>query len=220
MAHHDKTHEWTEDRSERFIKSVKEKEYKRRYIPFAKKIIHFMKVANINENSKIVDIGCGPGYLLFEIHEILPNIEIVGVDASDLMINTAIEKAKEKNIKKFNFRKGYAENVPIQDNFTDTSTCYNSLHDFKNWKLAIKEVFRILKPNGIFILNDRSGIYPKWKFISVLFRIGIKNALRYFKRRHAWLDPKITEKHMVDIGFQVLFSESKEHYIIVGKKII
>ncbi|MFX0147408.1 MAG: class I SAM-dependent methyltransferase [Candidatus Hodarchaeota archaeon] len=222
MAHHHKKHEWTEERSERFIISVNKKQYKRRYIPIAKKIVYFMELANINANSRVVDIGCGPGFLLFEIHRILPKIEIIGIDASDLMISTAIENVKKKNILKFDFKKGYAENVPIQDKFTYVSICNNSLHDFKDWKKAIKEIFRILKPNGIFILRDRNGTYPKWKFFLLLFRIGLKNALRYFKasKRHLWLDPKITEEFMVDLGFQIIFSESKEHYIIVGKKII
>ncbi|MFW9781502.1 MAG: class I SAM-dependent methyltransferase [Candidatus Heimdallarchaeota archaeon] len=218
MDHHHNKHEWTEERSKRFIRLVKEKVYKSRYIPFARKIVYFMEKYKIDLNSTIVDIGCGPGYLLIEIRKILPDIKIIGVDASDLMINTAIEKAKELNIKNFEFKKAYAENIPIQNSLIDLSTCYNSLHDFKDWKLAIKEIFRILKPNGIFILLDRSGAYPKWKFFSVIFRIGLRNAIRYFKTRHSWLDPKIIEKLIIDVGFQVLFLEKKEHYIIVCKK--
>ncbi|MFX1498443.1 MAG: class I SAM-dependent methyltransferase [Promethearchaeota archaeon] len=220
MKHNHKKHEWTEERSKQFMKLMNGKKYNRRYIPFARKIVYFVRKYKIDENSKLVDVGCGPGYLLFEILKNLPSIQIIGIDASDFMINTALKKAKEMKIKSFDFKKGFAESIPIQDNFVDISTCYNSLHDFKDWKLAIGEIFRILRPKGLFILHDRSGTYPKWKFISVIFRIGLKNALRYFKTRHSWLDPKNTEKFMDEIGFQILFSERKEHYIIIGKKSI
>lgn len=219
MKHDHKKHEWTEERSKQFIKLVNGKKYNRRYIPFARKIVYFIEKYNIDKNSKVADIGCGPGYLLFEIQNILPDIQIIGVDASETMINSAIRKANKTKKKNFDFKKGSAENIPIQDNSIVVSTSYNCLHDFKDWQLAIKEIFRILKPNGIFILHDRSGIYPKWKFFSVIFRIGLKNALRYFKTRRSWLDPRITEKFMFDIGFQIIFSERKEHYIIVGKKL-
>jgi len=217
MAYKHKKHEWTEERSERFIKSV-ENRIEKRYIPFIKKILGFMKRYNFNENGKIIDIGCGPGFLLFELKKLAPNTIIIGVDSSELMINTALKKAKEQKIDKFEFKKGYAENVPIEDNYIDLGTCFNSLHDFKDWKQAVKEAFRILCKNGIFILHDRSGVYPRWKFISVLFRIGIRNALKYYKTRHSWLDPNVVETIIIETGFQILSLEKKEHYIIVGRK--
>ena len=217
MALKHKKHEWTEERSEKFIKSV-ENRIEKRYTSFIKKIYSFMKRYDFNENGKILDIGCGPGFLLFELKKVVPNTKIIGVDSSELMINTAIKKAKEQRIYNYEFKKGYAENIPIEENYVDLTTCFNSLHDFKDWKQSIKEVFRILSKNGIFILHDRSGVYPKWKFISVLFRIGIRNANRYYKTRRSWLDPNLVETIMIETGFQILSLEKKEHYVIVGRK--
>lgn len=212
-----KSHEWTEERSERFIKSVEDK-IKKKYVPFAKEIYTFMKQYHINENLRILDIGCGPGFLLFELQNLAPDIEIVGVDSSELMVNTARKKAKEKNVKKFEFRKGFAEDIPIEDNSIDVALCFNSLHDFKDMKRTIEESFRVLRRRGILVLQDRSATYPKWKFISVLFRIGLRNAWRYFKTRHSWLDPEVVEKWMIERGFQILILKKKEHYLIVGRK--
>ncbi|MGB5911300.1 MAG: class I SAM-dependent methyltransferase [Promethearchaeia archaeon] len=217
MTHKHKMHEWTEERSKRFIKSVENK-IEKRYAPFAKEIYNFMIQFHINENSRILDIGCGPGFLLFELQNLAPDIEIVGVDSSELMIETASKKAKEKKIRKFEFKKGYAENLPIVDNSFGVITCFNSLHDFKDMQRPIEESFRVLRKTGILVLQDRSGTYPKWKFISVVFRIGLRNAWRYFKTRYSWLDPKVVEKWMIEAGFQILILKKKEHYIIVGKK--
>ena len=60
--------------------------------PLAKKIIKYYKLTN---SSKILEIGCGKGYLLYEIYKILPKIKIVGFDISKYAI-----KNSKKEIKK------------------------------------------------------------------------------------------------------------------------
>ena len=52
---------------------------KDRWKPVAQKII---RKYNLTGRSKILDIGCGKGYLLYEIKKILPKINIYGLDVS------------------------------------------------------------------------------------------------------------------------------------------
>ena len=50
-----------------------------RWVNVANKII---KKYKLNNSSKILDIGCGKGFLLYEIKKILPGITLYGVDIS------------------------------------------------------------------------------------------------------------------------------------------
>lgn len=63
--------------------------YDGRWKPLAEKLISDY---NLTNKSKLLDLGCGKGFLLYEISCLLPKIEIVGLDIS----NYAIENSKEE----------------------------------------------------------------------------------------------------------------------------
>ena len=43
---------------------------------------NLIKKYKLNNNSKILDVGCGKGFLLYEIKKLLPSIEVKGFDIS------------------------------------------------------------------------------------------------------------------------------------------
>ena len=62
-----------------------------RWQPVAKKLIKDFKLTN---NSRILDIGCGKGYLLYELKLLLPKIKIIGIDISNYAIKNAKKEIK------------------------------------------------------------------------------------------------------------------------------
>ena len=69
-----------------------------RYIPgrftkLAKKIINIYKLDN---SKNILDVGCGKGFLIYEIKKVLPGIEIYGLDISKVCYSEN-QKKKSKN---------------------------------------------------------------------------------------------------------------------------
>ncbi len=93
--------------------------------------------------AKILDIGCGKGYLLYDFLKILPKAEIYGLDISKYAINNGKEEIRNcLNI-------GNANNLPWKDNFFDLVISINTLHCLHSYDLykALTEIERVGKKN-------------------------------------------------------------------------
>lgn len=97
----------------------------------------------LSPESKILDIGCGKGYLLYDFLKVLPNAKVFGLDKSKY----AIEHSK-KEIKD-NITFGSATYLPWPDNYFDLVISINTLHCLHNYDLdkALKEMQRVGKKN-------------------------------------------------------------------------
>tara|TARA_A100001388_G_C28617336_1_gene425839 strand:+ start:89 stop:748 length:660 start_codon:yes stop_codon:yes gene_type:complete len=114
--------------------------YDERWVPIAKKIINHYK---LNNNSKILDIGCGKGFLLYELKKILPGSEVKGIDISEY----AIKNSKEE-ISNF-LTLGNANNLPYKNKEFDLVISLNTLHNLYIFDLikSLKEIQRVSKKN-------------------------------------------------------------------------
>jgi SAM-dependent methyltransferase len=126
-----------------------------KYIPgrwegVAQKMI---KKYKLNNKSKVLDVGCGKGYLLFEMKKILPDLKVYGFDISKHAIKNAKKEVK-KNLfvhdgkKTFTYKKKYFD-------FTFTLAC---LHNFKanDLEKSIKEIERVSKKSYIMVEGYRN----------------------------------------------------------------
>tara|TARA_A100001035_G_C27739686_1_gene480902 strand:- start:152 stop:820 length:669 start_codon:yes stop_codon:yes gene_type:complete len=94
-------------------------------------------------NPKILDIGCGKGYLLYDFLKILPKAEIHGLDISRYAIENAKEEIKDHIVC------GNADNLPWEDNYFDLVISINTLHCLHNFELdlSLREIERVGKKN-------------------------------------------------------------------------
>jgi len=97
----------------------------------------------------VVDLGCGTG--LSTLVWVGTSDRIIGVDPSLDMISIAREKAK--NIQSVEFMQGFADSTNLADACTDAVICSQSFH-WMEPQSTLREVNRILKPNGIFLTLD------------------------------------------------------------------
>ena len=107
--------------------------------PLAKSLI---KYYNLTNTSKVLDVGCGKGFLLYEISKILPEINLFGFDISEY----AIENSK-KEIKENLFVHNAKNKYPYKDKEFDLVISINTLHNLQIYNLekALNEIERVGK---------------------------------------------------------------------------
>ncbi len=95
----------------------------------------------LKSGDKILDIGCGKGYLLYEFTQVVPGIEVAGVDISEY----GIENSKDE-VKPF-LKVGSAVSLDFPDNTFDFVVTLGTFHNLVNYDLrkAIMEVERVGK---------------------------------------------------------------------------
>jgi len=106
------------------------------------------------EKMKILDFCCGTGN--FSIFPALEGHEVYGIDISKKSIELAKEKIKLFNLNKCNFYCMDSESTNFEENFFDLILCYNSL-TYLDLPIALKDLKRVLKPNGKLIIMDSLG---------------------------------------------------------------
>lgn len=97
------------------------------------------KYYKIKRGAKVLDIGCGKGYLLFDLKKIRPDIEVYGIDISEYAIKNSKEEIKDRLIV------GSATKLPWEDNTFDLIISITTLHNLYNYELdaALKEITRV-----------------------------------------------------------------------------
>ncbi|MGB9911609.1 MAG: class I SAM-dependent methyltransferase [Microgenomates group bacterium] len=116
----------------------------------------------VKKGEKILDAGCGTGYLLNFVCP--PLVEGMGVDISSF----AIKKAK-KLFPKLKFFQADITNLPFKDNFFDKVFSINVFEHLKNPQKALKEIKRILKPEGIFIIGTNNRLSLSWRLFKIIY---------------------------------------------------
>ncbi|MBT3310924.1 MAG: metalloregulator ArsR/SmtB family transcription factor [Desulfobacterales bacterium] len=108
-------------------------------------------VKHIGKCNVAVDLGCGTGELLSYIREC--STRVVGVDSSAKMLDIT-KKRFRNDIDSIDLRLGEIEHLPLGNEEADCVVISMVLHHLSEPDMAIKEVHRILKPGGIFIIAD------------------------------------------------------------------
>ncbi len=100
----------------------------------------------------ILDIGTGTGdFIKILIESFKDYNSVIGIDIKEDSLEDARKKFKKDNIK---FEIGRAEDLQYKNESFDTVSTSNVLHHLKNVSAAVNEIFRVLKKDGLFIVNE------------------------------------------------------------------
>jgi ubiquinone/menaquinone biosynthesis C-methylase UbiE len=153
-----------------------------------------LKNLNIHPDSRILDLCCGAG----QTTKFLVNYsqQVTGLDISTVSLGKA-----KKNVPEAEFIEGFAQKMPFTDNSFDFVHTSVALHEMKTTELEeiFKEVYRVLKPKGIFTFIDLHQ--PQ----NILFIPGLNLFMWLFETETAWQLLKTDLKaKLTNAGFTIL----------------
>lgn len=109
-------------------------------------------MAGIPENfaGRLLEVPVGTGILTMPLYQTLPGADVTCLDYSPDMMAQAREKAERMGLKNVTFRQGDVGALPFDDASFDAVLSLNGFHAFPDKEAAYREVFRVLKPGGMF----------------------------------------------------------------------
>ena len=121
-----------------------------RWKPVAEKLIN---IYNLTSGSRVLDIGCGKGYLLYELKLLIPDLDITGIDSSDY----GLENAKEQ-IKPFIYKHKAEVKLPYEDKEFDLVISLGTFHNLRlpELKIALSEMERVGKKGYLMLESYRN----------------------------------------------------------------
>jgi ubiquinone/menaquinone biosynthesis C-methylase UbiE len=109
----------------------------------------FVEHYQLDMCSRVLDIGCGKGYMIYDLVSQYPDIECVGIDISEYAIENGKPEVKDL------LEVGTADNIHYPDNYFDLVISINTIHNLPidRCAIAIQEIERVSK-GGSFITVD------------------------------------------------------------------
>lgn len=97
----------------------------------------------LKPGDKILDVGCGKAFLLFDFKKLMPELEVHGIDISSYAIQNAKEEIKDQ------LQVANAASLPYENHSFDLVISINTLHNLYNYELdqALREIERVGKKN-------------------------------------------------------------------------
>ena len=99
----------------------------------------FQEHFGLTKESSVLDVGCAKGFMLHDMAELIPGINVKGIDISQYAIDNTIEDMKG------HVQTGDARELPFEDNSFDVVISVTTVHNFdrKECIQALQEIERV-----------------------------------------------------------------------------
>ncbi len=172
-------------------------------------------ISCIKDKHTILDVGCGEGITLEKLIKKLPDKNIKGID----YIQENVEICKKQSLP---VEYGSVYSLKEKDNSIDSVIFSEVIEHLTNHKKALREINRVLNPNGSLII-----VFPNDRIFKISRILTFKLKEAFYNPGHIkqW-SPKLIKKTLKQEGFIVLkisnlpfyFWPLSLHCLIVAKK--
>lgn len=161
-----------------------------------KDLVKMVGMADVNGQDVLLDIATGGGHTANSFASLVK--KVTAVDLTTEMLIAAENFIKGNGHLNVEFVQGDAEQLPFSDDAFDIVTCRIAPHHFPNVDLFIKEVYRVLKSKGQFLLND--NVVPEKQEFDQFYNTIEK--MRDYSHFRAWKKSEWIQK-LEDSGLEI-----------------
>lgn len=175
---------------------------------------------HIPDEATVLDIGAAQGRFIMACQKL--GYEAYGVEPSDVALETATALAEQLDIT-LPIRKGFAESIPYENDMFDVVHAGSVMEHVLNLEASLAEIYRVLKPGGVFWFNSASAMSPFQGEISKFPLFGwypnaLKLKIMYWARDHKpeliggtpapaihWFTPRKARRVLREAGFSTVY---------------
>ena len=117
----------------------------------------FSDYYKLKDGSKILDIGCGKGFMIYDFLQHNNKYIVKGIDISDYAVENSMPEVKD------NVEVGNAKELQFEDNFFDLVISINTIHNLEKEDCAtsLREIERVSKKDKFIIVDAFKDIEEK-----------------------------------------------------------
>lgn len=165
---------------------------------------------DVHNGDKILDIGCGGGVNIEKFHK-LTSGNVDGLDYSEVSVSETTKRNRQYvESGKCNVILSNVTDMPIEDDTYDIVTAFSTIFFWPNIIETFKEVLRIIKPEGQFMIaqgTDGTNLEDE-EWADSIDKLNVYTA------------PEL-EKYLIDAGFRsvnVFTKENTHLLVVIGEK--
>lgn len=124
----------------------------------------------VKPDANCIDLASGTGDLSFAVSQLVPQGRETGIDISPEMVKIAKGRVEKSGVKNVSFQVGDMTAIDLPDNSVDLVTIGYGLRNVPDFKAALRQIARVLKPGGI--LANLDFARPRnalWRFMYLTY---------------------------------------------------
>src|SRR5260370_10845650 len=138
-------------------------------------IAAFWQTQTPADGTRVIELGCGPGFYSRKLARRFPQMAVTGVDRSESQVRSARQRAAAENVNNCIFERVNALALPSADATFDILIASRIFTVLPDHGRAVAELFRVLKPVGRWFIDQPRHVFwasiplmPMWLLASVI----------------------------------------------------
>lgn len=112
---------------------------------------------DLRDNHNVLEIGPGPGYFSVHIAKKLKNGRLVLLDIQQEMLDLSQKRLEKRGVKNVDYKLTDGNSLDLESNFFDRVFMVAVIGEVDNKDKYLKEIYRILKEDGILSISELAG---------------------------------------------------------------